>query len=58
MALVVQAITFLHQYIYSRLHPTPSKAPDALKLGVLSTAQINAAASKYPSPIIDHLSQH
>lgn len=44
MALVVQAFTFLHQYIYTRLHPTPSKSPEALKVGVISSAQINAAA--------------
>ena len=48
MALVVQAFTFLHQYIYTRLHPTPSKSPEALKVGVISSAQINAAAREYP----------
>lgn len=46
MALVDQAATFLHQYVYSWLHSIPSKTPDALKLGVISTAQINPAASK------------
>lgn len=48
MALVAQAFTFLHQYIYTRLHPTPSKSPEALKVGVISSAQINAAACKSP----------
>ena len=46
MALFVQASTFMHQYIYSRMHSTPAKTPDALKLGVISSAQINAAGSK------------
>ncbi|EAW15171.1 Gfo/Idh/MocA family protein [Aspergillus clavatus NRRL 1] len=49
MALVDQAATFMHQYIYSWLQSTPSKTPDALKLGVMSTAQINPAAGK-PQP--------
>lgn len=49
MALVAQAATFLHQYIQSRLHPTPSKSPDALKVGVISTAQINAAGIIHPA---------
>lgn len=47
MALVAQAFTFLHQYIYTCLHPTPSKSPEALKVGVISSAQINTAACKY-----------
>jgi len=47
MALIVQAFTFLHQYIYTRLHPTPSKSPEALKVGVISSAQINAAAREF-----------
>ncbi|GIK07396.1 hypothetical protein Aspvir_003059 [Aspergillus viridinutans] len=49
MALVDQAATFLHQYVYSWLHSTPSKTPDALKLGVISTAQINPAAIIHPA---------
>ncbi|PKX91001.1 Gfo/Idh/MocA family protein [Aspergillus novofumigatus IBT 16806] len=49
MALVDQAATFLHQYVYSWLHTTPSKTPDALKLGVISTAQINPAAIIHPA---------
>lgn len=46
MALIVKAINFMHQYLHAVLHSTPSKSPDALKLGVLSTATINAAASE------------
>ncbi|KAF7116233.1 hypothetical protein CNMCM5793_004309 [Aspergillus hiratsukae] len=49
MALVIQGITFLHQYIYSWLHTTPSKTPDALKLGVISSAQINPAGIIHPA---------
>ncbi|GFF38572.1 NAD binding Rossmann fold oxidoreductase, putative, partial [Aspergillus udagawae] len=49
MALVDQAATFLYQYVYSWLHTTPSKTPDALKLGVISTAQINPAAIIHPA---------
>ncbi|KAF4220488.1 hypothetical protein CNMCM8980_001192 [Aspergillus fumigatiaffinis] len=49
MALVDQAATFLHQYVYSWLHTTPSKTPDALKLGIISTAQINPAAIIHPA---------
>jgi hypothetical protein len=52
MALVDQAATFLHQYVYSWLHTTPSKTPDALKLGVISTAQINPAASQSTSQFL------
>lgn len=45
MALVLQAYTFAQQYVASVLHPTPTKSPMGLKLGVISTAQINPAAS-------------
>lgn len=45
MSLVLQAYTFAQQYVASVLHPTPSKSPMGLKLGVISTAQINSAAS-------------
>ena len=45
MALVLQAYTFAQQYVTSVLHPTPTKSPMGLKLGVISTAQINPAAS-------------
>lgn len=44
MALVVQALTFLHEYKASLLHPIPNKNPGALRLGVISSAAINAAA--------------
>ena len=44
MALVAQSATFIHQYISSFLHSKPRKSPEALKLGILSSAQINAAA--------------
>ncbi|KAJ5114521.1 hypothetical protein NUU61_000280 [Penicillium alfredii] len=36
MALAIQAASFIHQYLWSWLHPTPSKRPDAIKLGVLA----------------------
>lgn len=45
MALVLQACTFAQQYVASVLHPTPTKSAMGLKLGVISTAQINPAAS-------------
>ena len=35
--------TFLQQYLYAGRH-TVSKSPDAIRLGVLSTANINSAA--------------
>jgi hypothetical protein len=44
MALVLQAYTLAQQYVSSFLHPTPTKSPMALKLGVISSAQINPAA--------------
>jgi hypothetical protein len=50
MALVLQTATFAHQYLNSFLYSQPRKSADALKLGVLSSAQINAAASNHPSP--------
>lgn len=51
MALVLQAYTFAQQYVSSYLHPTPTKSPMGLKLGVISTAQINPAASKLTTRI-------
>ncbi|KAL2424522.1 hypothetical protein ABEF95_011388 [Exophiala dermatitidis] len=51
MALVLQGYTFLYQYVNSWMHSTP-KAKDtskALKMGVLSSAQINAAAAIHPA---------
>ncbi|EED24603.1 NAD binding Rossmann fold oxidoreductase, putative [Talaromyces stipitatus ATCC 10500] len=49
MALVLQAYTFAQQYVASYLHPTPTKSPMGLKLGVISTAQINPAAIIHPA---------
>ncbi|KAE8415592.1 hypothetical protein BDV36DRAFT_285275 [Aspergillus pseudocaelatus] len=49
MALVAQSATFIHQYISSFLHSKPRKSPEALKLGILSSAQINAAAVIHPA---------
>lgn len=51
MALVLQAYTFAQQYIASCLHPTPAKSPMGLKLGVISTANINPAAGMLYHPI-------
>ncbi|PWY94557.1 putative NAD binding Rossmann fold oxidoreductase [Aspergillus sclerotioniger CBS 115572] len=48
MALVLQSATFLHQYLGSLLHSLPNKSGTALKLGVLSSAQINAASIIHP----------
>jgi hypothetical protein len=47
MALALQMGTFAYQYVNSWLHPTTTKAPTGLKLGVISSAQINPAAGKY-----------
>ncbi|KAF9461167.1 putative NAD binding Rossmann fold oxidoreductase [Collybia nuda] len=49
MALAIQTITFAQQYTNSWLHPAPKKADQPLKLGVLSSAQINAAAAIHPA---------
>ncbi|OXV09834.1 hypothetical protein Egran_02402 [Elaphomyces granulatus] len=49
MALALQAITLAQQYILSWLHPVPSKSPSALRLGVLSSADINPAVVIRPS---------
>jgi len=46
MALFLQTYTFGKQYIDSWLHPAPAKTPNALNLGVLSTANINAASGQ------------
>ncbi|KAL4924610.1 Gfo/Idh/MocA family protein [Aspergillus undulatus] len=55
MALVLQAATFAHQYFGSFVYKTPSKSSDALKLGVLSSAQINAAAIIHPTETHPHI---
>lgn len=48
MALVIQAYTFMYQYANS-WRPSPKKQADALKMGVLSAAQINPAAAFHPA---------
>ncbi|KNG89548.1 hypothetical protein ANOM_001935 [Aspergillus nomiae NRRL 13137] len=48
MALVAQSATFIHQYLSSFLLSKPRKSPQALKLGILSSAQINAVAVIHP----------
>ncbi|GAO46026.1 putative NAD binding Rossmann fold oxidoreductase [Saitoella complicata NRRL Y-17804] len=48
MALALQAYTFLQQYTEAWLHPAPKKTSNPLRLGVLSSAQINAAAVIHP----------
>ncbi|KAL4900095.1 hypothetical protein BDW74DRAFT_103557 [Aspergillus multicolor] len=55
MALVLQTATFAHQYLNSFLYAQPTKPPDALKLGVLSSAQINAAAIIHPVETHPHI---
>jgi hypothetical protein len=52
MALVIQAYTFAQQYVNSWFHPTPTKSSMGLKLGVISSAQINPAASCVGTPAI------
>ncbi|KAL1965219.1 hypothetical protein VTN77DRAFT_5973 [Rasamsonia byssochlamydoides] len=49
MALALQMYTFAQQYVYSWLYPTPMKSPRALKLGIISSAQINPATVIHPS---------
>ncbi|KAK5090592.1 hypothetical protein LTR05_000767 [Lithohypha guttulata] len=49
MALVVQGYTFLQQYAVSFVQNVPKKNQNALKMGVISTAQINAAAAIHPA---------
>lgn len=46
MTLAIQAAGLLHQYIWSWLHPTPSKRPDALKLGVIAESYLDPATSE------------
>ncbi|KAL1940282.1 hypothetical protein VTO73DRAFT_9234 [Trametes versicolor] len=48
MAMLLQMTTFLQQYLYEKGHERP-KSPDALCIGVLSTAMINAAAILRPA---------
>lgn len=47
----MQVASFLHTYIWSYLHPTPSKRPDAIKLGVIvENAELDPATSKSLHP--------
>ncbi|KAI8980055.1 NAD binding oxidoreductase [Trametes punicea] len=48
MAMLLQLTTFIQQYVYERGHEVP-KAPDALRIGILSTAMINSAALIRPA---------
>jgi predicted dehydrogenase len=49
MALALQTYTFAQQYVYSWLYPAPKKNDHAIKIGVLSSANINAASIIRPS---------
>lgn len=49
MVLVFQLATFLHQFLYARQHAAEPKSPNALRMGVLSTAMINYAAIFKPA---------
>ncbi|KAJ9628636.1 hypothetical protein H2203_002538 [Taxawa tesnikishii (nom. ined.)] len=49
MALVIQALTFLQQYSVAWTQNAPKKREGALKCGVLSDANINAAALIHPA---------
>lgn len=46
MALAIQAASFLHRYLWPRLHPTPTKRPDAIKIGVIAEGPLDPATSK------------
>ncbi|KAI0360213.1 NAD binding oxidoreductase [Trametes cingulata] len=48
MAMLLQITTFLQQYLYEKGHEQP-KEPDALRIGILSTAMINSAALIRPA---------
>ncbi|KAJ5591826.1 uncharacterized protein N7459_002195 [Penicillium hispanicum] len=52
MALAIQAASFLHQFFWPRLHPTPSKRPDAIKIGVIAEGHLD------PATIIDPSTSH
>jgi len=49
MALAIQTLTFIQQFTSSYLHPVPTKTEHPLKVGVISSAQINAAAIIRPT---------
>lgn len=43
----MQVASLVHEYVWSYLHPTPSKRPDAIKLGVLvENAELDPVTSK------------
>ena len=44
----VQMTTFLEQYLHAKAHEV-AKSPDAIRLGILSTANINSAAVINPA---------
>ncbi|KAI0663895.1 NAD binding oxidoreductase [Cubamyces menziesii] len=48
MAMLLQLTTFIHQYLYGKGHEQ-TKAPNALRIGILSTAMINSAAIIRPA---------
>ncbi|KAF8999288.1 NAD binding Rossmann fold oxidoreductase [Cyathus striatus] len=52
MALALQMYTFIQQYLTSWAHQVPQKSSDPIKLGILSTAQINSAS------VIDPIATH
>ena len=48
MALFLEFYTFAQQYVNSWRYSVPTKDQQALRVGVLSTATINAASSAFP----------
>ncbi|KAI0822503.1 NAD binding oxidoreductase [Trametes gibbosa] len=48
MAMLLQITTFLHQYLYAKGQEQPTQ-PNALRVGILSTAMINTAAIIRPA---------
>ncbi|EKM84097.1 hypothetical protein AGABI1DRAFT_110684, partial [Agaricus bisporus var. burnettii JB137-S8] len=49
MSLILQNLTFLHQYLNSKINSLPPKEAKTFKLGVMSTAQIDPAAIIHPA---------
>lgn len=47
MALVLQAVSYMQQYLWSWLHVAPSKRPDALKMGVIVESDLNPETGEY-----------
>ncbi|PFH50974.1 hypothetical protein AMATHDRAFT_60184 [Amanita thiersii Skay4041] len=48
MALLLMNASFLQQYLYSWVYSVPQKTTDPIKVGILSSANINAAAIIHP----------